>query len=163
MALVSRTKAELEAVANEARSFGSTVLIHGCDISEPEEVKEFMAAAKNHYGRVDVLINNAGVLGPVGPLDENDVNDWMDALKINLYGVFLCCKYALPYMKRQKRGKIINLSGAGAPSPYPRFTAYSSSKTGILGLTQTLAKEVKEFGIQVNAIAPGIKVQGNLS
>jgi NAD(P)-dependent dehydrogenase (short-subunit alcohol dehydrogenase family) len=156
LVLVSRTKTELEVVADELRSFGSSVMVHECDVSVAGDVQGLMQETADEYGKVDVLINNAGVLGPVGPLDENDIDEWMNTLRINLYGVFLCCKYVLPYMKRQRRGKIINISGAGAPAPYPRFSAYSSSKTGVLGLTQTLAEEVKEFGIQVNAIAPGI-------
>ena len=154
--LLSRSKGELETVASEVRSLGVSATAMECDISRPEDVKISIKEAVNQYGRVDILINNAGVLGPVGPLEENDFDLWLNAMKINLYGVFLCCKYALPYMKRQKSGKIINVSGAGAPTPYPNFSAYSSSKTGILGLTQTLAEEVKKFGIQVNAIAPGI-------
>lgn len=154
--LLSRSKAELETVASEARSIGASATVRECDVSRPEDVKISIKETVDQYGRVDVLINNAGVLGPVGPLEENNFDAWLNAVKINLYGVFLCCKYALPYMKRQKSGKIINVSGAGAPTPYPNFSAYSSSKTGILGLTQTLAEELKDFNIQVNAIAPGI-------
>ena len=154
--LLSRSKAELETVASEVRSLGVSATAMECDISLPEDVKTSIKETVDQYGRVDILINNAGVLGPVGPLEENDFDLWLNVMKIYLYGVFLCCKYALPHMKRQKSGKIINVSGAGAPTPYPNFSAYSSSKTGILGLTQTLAEELKDFKIQVNAIAPGI-------
>lgn len=154
--LLSRSKAELETVASVVRSLGASATVRVCDVSRPEDVKISIKETVDQYGRVDILINNAGILGPVGPLEENDFDIWLNAMKINLYGAFLCCKHVLPYMKRQKSGKIINVSGAGAPMPYPMFSAYSSSKTGLLGLTQTLAEEVKGFGVQVNAIAPGI-------
>jgi 3-oxoacyl-[acyl-carrier protein] reductase len=74
---------------------------------------------------------------------------------VNLVGTYLCSKFVLPVMVRQKAGKIINLSGAGSPLPYPMFSAYAASKVGVLGLTQTLAEEVKKHNIQVNVIAPG--------
>ena len=110
--LLSRSKAELETAASEVRSLGVSATAMKCDISRPEEVKTCINETVNQYGRVDILINNAGVLGPVGPLEGNDFDVWLNAIKINLYGVFLCCKYVLPYMKRQKSGKIINVSGS---------------------------------------------------
>ena len=80
---------------------------------------------------------------------------WLEALRINLFGVFLMCKYAVPLMIRQRRGKIINLSGGGAVTPRPRYSAYASSKAGVVRLTETLAGELAEYNIQVNAITSG--------
>lgn len=156
LVLASRTLSELKQVAEEGKGLGSHMLVQECDVSSEAEVQMLMKRAIEAYGRLDVLVNNAGALGPIGPLEGNDTSKWMDAVKVNLLGVFLCCKYAIPHMKRQNWGRIINLSGAGAPVPYPWFSAYSASKTAILGLTQTLAEEVREYGIQVNAIAPGL-------
>jgi len=156
LALIARTDAELKSAQREFKTYGIDVLINQGDVSNENDIKRFIDETLGHYGRIDVLVNNAGVLGPIGPLEDNDVNLWLYAMKVNLFGVFLACRYVLPGMKKRRQGKIINISGAGAPAPYPRFSAYSSSKTGVLGLTQTLAEETREFNIQVNAVAPGI-------
>jgi NAD(P)-dependent dehydrogenase (short-subunit alcohol dehydrogenase family) len=156
LSLMARTRKELEETADELRKRGASVRFMAGDVSEQKTVKKLVEGTIKQFGRIDVLVNNAGLLGPIGPLEENDAEQWERAMKVNLFGYFLCCKYVLPHMKSQKAGKIINMSGAGAPNPYPMFTAYSSSKTGVLGLTQTLSAELKGFNIQVNAIAPGI-------
>jgi 3-oxoacyl-[acyl-carrier protein] reductase len=156
LALIARTDAELKNAQREFKIYGFDVLINQGDVSNENDIKRFIDETLGHYGRIDVLVNNAGVLGPIGPLEDNDINLWLYAMKVNLFGVFLACRYVLPSMKKRRQGKIINISGAGAPAPYPRFSAYSSSKTGVLGLTQTLAEETREFNIQVNAVAPSI-------
>ena len=86
---------------------------------------------------------------------EIDGQEWIQAVQINLGGTFLCTKAVLPTMIKNKKGKIINLSGGGATSPFPRFSAYSTSKAGVVRLTETLAQEVREYAIDINAIAPG--------
>ena len=86
---------------------------------------------------------------------DNDVEEWIKTVNINLIGTFLCSKMVLPVMIERRRGKIINLSGGGATGPRPRFSAYAASKAAVVRFTETLAEEVKEFNIQVNAIAPG--------
>jgi NAD(P)-dependent dehydrogenase (short-subunit alcohol dehydrogenase family) len=107
------------------------------------------------FGQVDILVNNAGILGPVGLMVDNDPEHWIGAVMINLVGTFLCSRAVLPLMMKRRRGKIINMSGGGAAHPRPRFSAYSASKAAVVRLTETLSEEVKEFNIQVNAIAPG--------
>jgi 3-oxoacyl-[acyl-carrier protein] reductase len=107
------------------------------------------------FGRIDILVNNAGMLGPIGPLHENNIDEWIKTVHVNLIGTFLCCRAVLPVMIRQGRGKIINLSGGGAAYPKPNFSAYACSKAAVVRLTETLAEEVKDYNIQVNAIAPG--------
>jgi len=156
LSLISRTRNELEDAAKALRKSGTSVLARSGDVSNADDVRTLVEETLGHLGRVDVLVNNASILGPVGPMEESDCDAWIRTVKVNLIGVFLCCKYVIPWMKKQKSGKIINISGAGAPMPYPWFSAYSASKTGVLGLTQTLAEEVKEYNIQVNAVAPGI-------
>jgi 3-oxoacyl-[acyl-carrier protein] reductase len=155
LGIVSRTKSELTTTAEYLRKIGGEVLEFNADISNSDNVRNFVDKTQQQFGRIDVLVNNAGILGPAGPMDGIDVDKWVQAIKINLIGTFLCCRYALQLMVRRKSGKIVNLSGAGAPLPYPMYSAYSTSKIGVLGLTQTLAEETKEHNIQVNAIAPG--------
>jgi 3-oxoacyl-[acyl-carrier protein] reductase len=153
--VVSRTFSETKDVAAQIAMMGRRALPLKVDVSRRGDVCKMVNSATARFGRIDVLVNNAGVLGPVGPLVENDVDDWIKTIEVNLIGTFFCCREVLPTMMKQRSGKIINFSGGGATSPRPRFSAYASSKTAVVRLTETLAEEVKEFNIQVNAVAPG--------
>ncbi len=154
--VVSRTFSEIKDVAAQIATMGKRTLPLKVDVSRRSDVLKMVNSTVARFGRIDVLVNNAGVLGPVGSLAENDVGGWVTTIEVNLIGTFLCCREVLPTMMKQCSGKIINLSGGGATSPRPRFSAYASSKTAVVRLTETLAEEVKEFNIQVNAIAPGV-------
>jgi NAD(P)-dependent dehydrogenase (short-subunit alcohol dehydrogenase family) len=156
LAINSRSRNELEETADLVRKVGGEVYARTADVSVAVQSRRFVEGAYSEYGRIDVLVNNAGILGPVGPLAEDEVESWTHTIMVNLVGTFLCCKYVLPIMIGQRRGKIINLSGGGSTSPYPRFSAYAASKAGVAGLTQTLAEEVKDYNVQVNSIAPGL-------
>lgn len=153
--VVSRTPSEVEETAARIRALGRRALALRVDVSLLEDVERMVKSTIREFGRIDVLVNNAGILGPIGPLIENDVERWIETIKVNLIGTFLCCKAVLPVMVKQCKGKIINLSGGGAAYPRPRFSAYATSKAAVVRLTETLAEEVKEFNIEVNAIAPG--------
>jgi 3-oxoacyl-[acyl-carrier protein] reductase len=106
-------------------------------------------------GDVSALVNNAGVYGPVGRLDETSWTEWVDAVQINLFGTILMCRAVLPHFRTRGSGKIVNLSGGGATAPLPRFSAYAASKAAVVRITETLAEEFKAERIDVNAIAPG--------
>lgn len=153
--VVSRTPAEIEATAVEIRARERQALAIPADVSNPQDVTTMVERGVQEFGSVHILVNNAGVQGPIGPLVNNDIEQWMETTRINLIGAFLCCKTVLPVMIQQRRGKIINLSGGGATSPRPYFTAYAASKAAVVRLTETLAEEVKEYNVHVNAIAPG--------
>ena len=153
--VVSRTPSEVKETAAQIGALGRHALALRVDVSRVQDVENMVASATEEFGRIDVLVNNAGILGPVGPLVENDVKHWIETIKVNLIGTFLCCKAVLPVMIAQRKGKIINLSGGGAAYPNPRFSAYATSKAAVVRLTDTLAEELTEFNIQVNAIAPG--------
>ena len=155
MVAASRTLSEIQGVAAEVEALGQRALPVRADVSRPEDVNELIKSALQEFGRVDILANVAGVQGPIGPLVENDIEHWLKTIHINLLGTFLCSKAALPIMMKQRQGKIINLSGGGSTSPRPYFTAYGTSKTAVVRLTEALSEEVKDFNIQVNAIAPG--------
>src|SRR3989449_8579553 len=114
-----------------------------------------MAAALEEFGRVDVLVNAAGIYGPIGPLVENDLEEWVQAVQINLLGAVFCMHACLPHMLARGKGVVINFSGGGAVAPFPRFSAYSASKAAVVRLTETVAEEVKDSGVRINAIAPG--------
>ncbi len=153
--LWGRTKSNLLETQKLVRSVGAEVEVTTVDVSVVSEVKRAWDVVAGRWGGIDVLVNNAGVQGPMGHMHEIHVEDWWRTIEINLRSTFLCSQSVLPNMIMQNRGKIINLSGGGAVTPRPFFSAYSASKAAIVRLTETLAAEVKDNGIDVNAIAPG--------
>lgn len=125
------------------------------DVSRPADVEAMVAAAVSAFGGLDVLVCNAGVYGPKGPIETVDWQEWSDAITINLGGAVLCCRSALPHMRAQGHGAIVLLSGGGATKPMPFLSAYAASKAALVRFGETLAEEVADAGITVNAVAPG--------
>ncbi len=153
--LLARTVEELDETSAQVRDLGREALPIVADVSQREDVQRAVTAGLAQFGRVDVLVNNAGIQPPIGPLVENAPAAWTEAVAINLFGPFHCIQAVLPDMIARRRGKIINLSGGGATGPRPNFSAYAASKAAVVRLTETLAEEVRPYNIQVNAIAPG--------
>ncbi len=125
------------------------------DVSSDASVERLAARAGELWGGVDILVNNAGVYGPKGPLAEGSWEEWKQAVDINLFGLARMCRAFLPALKRGGGGRIINLSGGGATSPLPNLSSYAASKAAVVRLSETLALELKPFGIPVNCVAPG--------
>lgn len=134
---------------------GQMVAAEVADVSRPNDVERVVAAARGRFGDLHILINNAGVYGPLGPIEEVDWEEWIRAIEINLYGSVLMCRAVLPHFKAQRYGKIVQLSGGGATNPLPRISAYAASKAAVVRFAETLAEEVRAVGIDVNSIAPG--------
>jgi 3-oxoacyl-[acyl-carrier protein] reductase len=155
LVLCGRTREPLQQTAAEVSTFEDQVTWAQCDVSQNESVARFVGETVDAHGRIDVLVNNAGVYGPIGTAVENDPEAWLQALQINLFGVFLMTHHVAPQMIRQGGGAIINLSGGGATSPKPRYSAYASAKSGVVRFTEITAIELAEHKIRVNAIAPG--------
>lgn len=155
VAVIARTRREVEETAQEASALGREALAVQADVSVPHEAQEAIASALGRFGRVDVLVNNAGIYGPIGPLQDNDTQEWLRAIAVNLGGVFLCTQAVLSSMVSRRRGKIINISGGGAASVRPNFTAYTASKAAVVRLTECLAAELAPSNIQLNTVAPG--------
>ena len=154
--LCARDEAAVREVAAALKiKHGGTALAMRCDVGDPQSVDALVAATLKQFGKLDVLVNNAGIYGPMGAIDEVDWNAWVAAININLMGTVYPCRAVLPAMKAQKSGKIINLSGGGATNPLPGISAYAASKAASVRFTETLALELKPFGIDVNAVAPG--------
>lgn len=125
------------------------------DVSSADDVEELISVAVEHFQQIEILVNNAGVYGPLGLIEEIDWEEWAWAVHINLFGSVLMARALLPHFKSNHYGKIIQLSGGGATSPLPRISAYAASKAAVVRFAETLAEEVKSTGIDVNAIAPG--------
>jgi len=153
--LVARNQDDLDLTSQSVRALGKPVLALVGDVSVPGDVAQFIQTALTEFGTIDVLINNAGRQRPIGPLAEIEPEEWIRTVAVNLIGPMLCCRGVLPGMIQQRLGKIINMSGGGATAPRPNFSAYAASKAAVVRLTETLAREVQEFGIDVNAVAPG--------
>jgi NAD(P)-dependent dehydrogenase (short-subunit alcohol dehydrogenase family) len=149
--LLNQTRAELAAKATSAQQ----VLAQRADVSSLDDVHALIGTASRSLPGFNGLVNNAGVHGPKGLLDDVDVLEWWKAVEINLLGTMLTCREALPVFRRRGYGKIVNLSGGGATSPMPRVSAYAASKAAIVRLTETIAHETVGAGIDVNAVAPG--------
>jgi NAD(P)-dependent dehydrogenase (short-subunit alcohol dehydrogenase family) len=149
--IASRTRAEVEATSRELGCLGRVV-----DVSDPKQARALVTGVAQEHGRLDVLVNNAGTYGPIGPIEELDPLAWKQAIEVNLLGSVYTAQAAIPIFRRQGGGKILNLAGAGVGGPgmKPRISAYSTSKPAIVQLTESLAKELAPT-IEVNAIAPG--------
>lgn len=148
------TRAQKELTSGLAS--GQIIEVIPADVSDMQSVEQVVKATLQRFGQIDILVNNAGIYGPMGPIEETDWVQWIKAIEINLFGSILMCRAVLPVMKKQHKGKIIQLSGGGATSPMPNFSAYAASKAAIVRFAETLAGEVREFNIDVNAIAPGM-------
>ena len=153
--IASRTEAELDGVAARCRALGVDCATSVTDVSSRSAVQQLVKATLDTHGHVDVLVNAAGVYGPIGAVTDVDVDEWERAVRVNLMGTLYACHYTVPAMAARKSGSIINFSGGGATAPLPRFSAYGVSKAAIVRLSETLAEEVVADGIRVNAIAPG--------
>ncbi|OGP56413.1 MAG: hypothetical protein A2Y65_11465 [Deltaproteobacteria bacterium RBG_13_52_11] len=157
--MAARTLSTLEETAEEIRALGGTVKAIQTDITDEKQVERLVAETVHAYGRIDILVNNSGIAGPTARVADLDLAKWNEVLAINLTGSMLCAKYALRHMIPQKSGTIINIVSEGGRSGdgrsgYPMRSPYCCSKSGLIGLTETLAVEVGEFNIRVNAISP---------
>lgn len=147
---------ELETIAGEIAELGVQSIPIQVDVTDAESVEAMVAVTKEALGRLDILVNNAGAaIGP-SPVLQMAEEAWRRTLEINATGTFLCSKFALPLMIEGGRGgRVINMSSLAAERPKPYVSAYAASKAAVVALTQSMAQEVAEFGITVNAVLPG--------
>jgi NAD(P)-dependent dehydrogenase (short-subunit alcohol dehydrogenase family) len=157
LALAAREVAPLEALRGEIEALGRRGLVTPCDVTDESAVERMVAKATEAFGRIDILVNAAGVTGPIEtPAQEIRAEDFRSVLEANVVGTFLPTKHVLPGMIARKYGKIVNISGTSGLRGYKYRAAYSSSKWALRGFTRTVALEVGRHNINVNALHPGI-------
>jgi NAD(P)-dependent dehydrogenase (short-subunit alcohol dehydrogenase family) len=155
LVLAGPNRAELETAAAEVEALGRRALPVVTDVTREEQVGAMAARALEALGRIDVLVNNAGIIGPTAPVASLKRADWDEVLAVNLTGAMLCCRAVLPDMIARRSGRIVNIASVAGKIAYTLRSPYAVSKWGLIGLTLTLAKEVGEYDIQVNAVCPG--------
>lgn len=152
--LAARTRETLEQVASELRESGAEALAVPTDVTNADAVKQLIQQTLDTYQHVDILVNNAGI-GHFGPVVDFDPGDWDTVLNSNLKAVYLCAKYALPFMLEKGSGQIINVLSIAAKVAFEASGAYCAAKAGALSLTKVLASEVRQQNIRVTAVLPG--------
>lgn len=153
--MVDVDEAGLSGAVSHVEAAGGRALAHPADVGDDDAVAAFLARAADELGPVEVLVNNAGVEGPIGPLATYPVEEFERVMAVNVRGTFLGCKHALPTMMARGSGTIINLTSVAGLQGVPGIAVYSASKHAVVGLTKSAAKEAGPSGVRVNAIAPG--------
>lgn len=154
VALISRSSDPLKKVCDEFKSLGETIFFD-TDVAKHEDIKQASRKIFDKWGKIDFLINNAGITNDKLLLRMSE-NDWDSVINTNLKGTFNCIKATLPYMLKNNSGKIVNITSVVGISGNPGQSNYCASKSGIIGLTKSIAKEYGKKSINVNAVAPGL-------
>ncbi len=155
LVLAARNEQELAGAEAEITAPGGEAIAVRADVTSQMATQRLVQRAVERFGRIDILVNNAGISGPIGPLQENDIEDWVQTINVNLTGTFLACRAVIPIMLEQGGGKIINLSGAGVANAWSNMSAYCASKAAVVRMTEVLAQELQDRNILVNALGPG--------
>lgn len=154
--MVSRMRADIQLVIDTLpMSAGQIAIPMTCDLATVKDVLALVQHVTNSVTRLDVLVNNAAMQGPIGPLCENDGSAWHQTIQVNLFAPVLLCQGLIPLIRKSGSGSIINLSGGGATGPRANFSAYATAKAGLVRFSESIADELKMDGIRVNCIAPG--------
>lgn len=157
VAIAARGRGALEEAESRlaAEHGGDRIRAFVADVGREAEVEALVAGVVGWAGRIDGLVHAAAVIGPIGPALDVDATEWLDAVRVDLWGTFLVARSVGRVMRYQGGGRMVLLSGGGATSPFPNYSAYAASKAGVVRLAETLAVELAEHGIEVNALAPG--------
>lgn len=155
VALCGRTENLLKHAQVELSAGGREVLVEQCDVGIPEQVQRFAQRVLEEFSRVDVLVNNAALLGTRAPIADYSSLRWEQVLQVNINGVFYITKAFLPDMMKHRSGSIINVTSSVGKQGKARWGAYAVSKFAVEGFTQTLAEEMRGYGIRVNSVNPG--------
>lgn len=161
--VTARTASEVEAAAEQLRSRGARAVSVVADVGEEPDCARILEMTRREFGSVHVLVNNAGIFGPVKPVEEITSAEWDEVLAINLRGAFLLTKLVLPEMYARGSGAIVYVSSIAAKAAFPWNAPYAASKAAMLALTRTVAAEAARKGVRVNALCPGIVSETRMS
>jgi NAD(P)-dependent dehydrogenase (short-subunit alcohol dehydrogenase family) len=162
--LTARTQSELGSTAAEINNFRSgATAFASADLAREADCRKVVAAAREKFGRIDVLVNNAGHYGPVVPVEEYPLAEFDNVIAVHLRAAFLMTKLVLPEMYEHGSGVILNISSLSAKAAFPWGSAYAAAKAGMLGLTRVTAAEAARKGVRVNAICPGPVTETRMS
>jgi 2-dehydro-3-deoxy-L-rhamnonate dehydrogenase (NAD+) len=156
VALIDRDAQRAVTVAAEITEQGATTRVAVVDIASAQQVEATVAEIHSDWGRIDVLVNNAGIAGRAAPIQDQTLEDWDAMIAIDLSSVFYFCRAVVPIMKVQGSGRIVNVASIAGKEGNPNMVPYSAAKAGVIGLTKALAKEVGRDGILVNSVAPAV-------
>jgi 2-dehydro-3-deoxy-L-rhamnonate dehydrogenase (NAD+) len=144
------------AVADLSSESGPAEMAVPLDVTDPASAERMHAAVSERLGRVDVLVNAAGIAGPTAPVADYPPDAWRRVVEVNLVGVFNCMRACLPAMVESGYGRVVNIASIAGQDPNPNMSAYSASKAGVIALTKSAAREVAQAGVIVNALVPGV-------
>jgi len=161
--VAARTKSEIEAAAHEIHGAGGRAAAVPADVADEKQCEYLIHAATSQFGRVDLLVNNAGDYGPVKPVEEISPAEWDRVIGVHLRGAYLLTRLALPGMYTRGTGVILNISSLSAKSAFAWGSPYAAAKAGMLGLTRVVAAEAARKGVRVNAICPGPVTETKMS
>ena len=161
LVVAARTLETLNDTAEKIRESGTEALVVPTDVRSEEEIENLFKKTMEHYGRLDILVNNAGIFGSA-PIDELSTEIWDDVIATNLRSAFLCSRAAFRIMKAQGGGRIINIGSVSASRVRPGNAPYSSAKFGLVGLTQTIALEGRDYNINCGILHPGVVIRDDM-
>src|SRR6516165_4474167 len=140
-------------IARAFAAIGSKVCV--CDVSKRDDIERMVAAAVEALGGLDVLVNNAGISGQTAPVEDADPDQWEAVMTVDIIGTFHVTRLSIPHLKKSPAGSIVVMSSLGGRFGYPNRSAYCTAKMGLIGFAKTLSRELGQYNIRVNAIAPG--------
>ncbi len=155
-AIVGFADIDAAGAAQAAASLGNPHFPLELDVTSSASVEKAVSSVIAQHGRIDIWVNNAGIGGKAAPIQQQTDEDWARCIAINLNGVFYCCRAVIPHMLERKYGRIVNIASIAGKEGNPNMTGYSATKAGVIGLTKSVAKEVAQQGICVNAVAPAV-------
>jgi NAD(P)-dependent dehydrogenase (short-subunit alcohol dehydrogenase family) len=161
--VTARTEPEIKQVANDIRQASGKAAFIVADVGRESDCERIVAAGRQSFGEIHILVNNAAIYGPVQPVEKFSTRDWDAVMAVNLRAPMLLSQLVLPEMYQRKSGAILNISTVGAKMAFALSGAYTASKAGLIGLTRVLAAEAARKGVRVNAICPGPVTETKMS